>query len=243
MAATVSARREALAELVRARRGSGPTGAVVRRLAAGAGVLGLVALTVLWLLGFFSGPREVLAVRAAVDGQMVELERMARGEVPYGEASASFAPVMQAMRDVPEQYREQARQEMGRLFEARERAEVSSYFAVPPAQRAAELDRRIKEEEARRARWQAERDRRMAERGDGGGAGRGQQVAGGGGAPPPQQGGAGGQRRQRDRTEEGRNNRSKQRLDRSTADARARSTEYRRAKDQRRIQLGLEPRR
>jgi hypothetical protein len=243
MAATVSARRQALAELARSRRPSG-LNRRLRPAAIGIVGLGLLGLAVLWLLGFFSGPREVLAVRAAVDGQIAELERMARGEVPFGEASGSFAPVMQAMRDVPEQYREQARQEMGRLFEARERAEVSSYFAVPPAQRAAELDRRIKEEDARRSRWQAERDRRMAERGDGGGAGRGQQVAGGSG--PQAAGGqqAGGrQPRQRDRTEEGRNTRAKQRLDRSTADARARSTEYRRAKDQRRIQLGLEPRR
>jgi len=242
MAATVSARRQALAELARSRQPSG-LNRRLRPAAIGIVGLGLLGLAVLWLLGFFSGPRELRAVRAAVDGEVAELERMARGEVPYGEASASFAPVMQAMRDVPEQYREQARQEMGRLFEARDRAEVSSYFAVPPAQRAAELDRRIKEEEARRARWQAERDRRMAERGDGGGAGRGQQAAVGGGAAPPQPGGAGGQPRQRDRSEEGRNTRAKQRLDRSTADARARSTEYRRAKDQRRIQLGLEPRR
>jgi hypothetical protein len=235
MAATVSARRQALAELARSRQPSG-LNRRLRPAAIGIVGLGLLGLAVLWLLGFFSGSREVLAVRAAVDGQMAELERMARGEVPFGEASGSFAPVMQAMRDVPEQYREQARQEIGRLFEARERAEVSSYFAVPPAQRAAELDRRIKEEEARRSRWQAERDRRMAERGDGGAA-RGQQAEGG------QRGGASGQPRQRDRSEEGRNTRAKQRLDRSTADARARSTEYRRAKDQRRIQVGLEPRR
>jgi hypothetical protein len=235
MTATVSARRQALAEFARSQRSSWLSG-WLRPAAIGIVGLGLLGLAVLWLLGFFSSPREVLAVRAAVDGQMAELERMARGEVPYGEGSASFAPVMQAMRDVPEQYREQARREMGRLFEARERAEVSSYFAIPPERRAAELDRRIKEEESRRARWQAERDRRTTDRGDGSAA-RGPQAAGG------RQGGAGGQPRQRDRSEEGRNTRSKQRLDRSTADARARSTEYRRAKDQRRIQLGLEPRR
>jgi hypothetical protein len=243
MAATVSARRQALAELARSRR---PTGLDrwIRPLAISIVALGLVGLAVLWLLGFFSSPRELLAVRAAVDGEVAELERMASGEVPFGAGSASFGSIMQVMRDVPEQYRDQARREMGRLFEARERAEVSSYFAIPPERRAAELDRRLKEEEARRSRWQAERDRRMAERGDAGGAARGQQMGGGTGAAPAQRGGAAGQPRRRgDGTEEGRNTRSKQRLDRSTADARARSTEYRRAKDQRRIQLGLEPRR
>jgi len=237
MAATVSARREALSELVRSRRGSGLTGPLVRWLAVGFVALCLAALAGLWLAGYFSTPREVLAVRAAVDGQVAELEKMSRGEVPFGEGSQSFGPIMQAMRDVPEQYRDQARGEMGRLFEAREAAEVNSYFAVPPEQRAAELDRRIKEEEARRARWEADRDRRMA--------GRGGPQAGGGSPQAAAQAGAGAapSRRRGDGSEESRNDRSKQRLDQTSAASRARSTEYRRAKDQRRIQLGLEPRR
>jgi hypothetical protein len=241
MTATISARREALAELARSRKPA--AGRLPFRIAVSVLLLALLTLIVMWLGGSFRTPREVLAVRAAVAGQMVELDRMARGEVPFGDDSGAVVPIMQAIRDVPEQYRDQARREMGRLFEARERAEVNSYFAVPPAQRAAELDRRIKEEEVRRARWQAERDRRAAERGEVGGTARGQQAGGGSEAASARQGGAGGQPRQRDRSEEGRNTRSKQRLDRTTADARARSTEYRRAKDQRRIQLGLEPRR
>ena len=53
---------------------------------------------------------------------------------------------------------------------------------------------------------------------------------------------AGGQRRRGDGTEESRNARSKSRLDKSTAASRARGTEYRRLKDQRRIELGLSPR-
>ena len=57
----------------------------------------------------------------------------------------------QKFRDVPEKYRGQIRQDMGRLFTARERAATQSYFALPPAQRQAEMDRRIKAEEARKS--------------------------------------------------------------------------------------------
>jgi hypothetical protein len=133
---------------------------------------------------------------------------------------------------VPEAYREQARAEIGRLFEARETAEVESYFALPPDRRAAELERRIKAEEERRQAREAERSQRTAESGGRPGGPPGAR----GGGPPP-----GGRRR--DGSEEGRNARSKQYLDKTSAESRARRTEYRRAKDQRRIQLGLAPRR
>ena len=240
MAATVSARRQALAEFARSRRGEAPTGWLIRQLAMGVVILGLVSLVVMWLLGFLSTPKEVLAVRAAVDTQVAELERMASGEVPYGEAAGSFGTVMESMRQVPDPYREQARREMGLLFEAREVAEVNSFFAVLPAARAAEMDRRIKAEEERRARWQADRERRAAERG--GDAARPTGQAGGGTASQVASQPAGGQRRRGDGTEESRNARSKSRLDKTTAASRARGTEYRRLKDQRRIELGLPPR-
>jgi len=246
MAATISTRRGQLAEFARSRRGEARPGRMVGRLLVAVVILALVAAAGLWLAGFFSTPKEVLAVRAAVEGQVAELERMSRGDAPYAEGSQFFGPVMQAVREVPEQYREQARREIGRLFEAREAAEVNSYFALPPTERAAELDRRIQDEVMRRARWEAERERRSAERGDesrGGAAGPradgGPQAqistpAGSGTTPPRGRG---------DGTEESRNLRGKQRLDQTSAVSRARSTEYRRAKDQRRIQLGLEPRR
>lgn len=144
MAGTMSAKREALTEFARSRRGG--AGRMAGRFVLAFLILSLVSLAGAWLAGFLSTPREVLAVRAAVDGQVAELARMSRGEVPFGEGSQAFGPIMQAMRDVPEQHRDQARREMGRLFEAREAAEVNSYFAVPPERRAAELDRRIKEE-------------------------------------------------------------------------------------------------
>jgi hypothetical protein len=243
MAATVSSRRQALADLARSRRAEGSTGRLIRRTAVGVILAALIGWIVLWLLGFFSTPKEVLAVRALVDGQVAELERVARNEAPLSYEGGSFGAMFETMRQVPEAYRDQARAEMGRLFAARERAEIDSFFAMPPAQRQAELDRRIQAEDARRRAWQAERASREASRG-GGPRGGDSQAAGTRGGPPPAAGPpSSGGRRRGDGTEDSRNMRRKSRLDRSTAESRARRTEYRRLKDQRRIELGIPPRR
>jgi hypothetical protein len=236
MSATVSARRQALADLARSRRAEGLSGRAVKIVAVSVVVLGLAGLTWLFLIG--RTPAEILAVRASVDGQIAQMQQAARSGQPFNPDDASFGAVFETVRSVPNAYRDQAREEIGRLFEAREVAEVESYFALPPDRRAAELDRRIKAEEERRKKWEAERERRNAERGQGDGQ---QQRS------PGPQAQAGGQQptggRQRDGTEEGRNARSKQRIDKTSAENRARQTEHRRAKDQRRIQLGFEPRR
>lgn len=235
MTATASLRRQALAELVRSRKGDLGSGGWVRTILIALVVIALVAFIVLWLTGFFSTPAEVLALREAVNTQMIELERMARGEVPYSEERASWGPLYEAARQVPEQYRDQ---EIGRFFRAREAAEINSYFALPPDQRAAELDRRIKAEEARRARWEAERaqreERRSVQASQAGANG-----VGPGTTPAGQSSSSG--RPGRSRTEETRNAWVKRSIDRTSADGRAKRTEYRRAKDQRRVAMGLEP--
>jgi hypothetical protein len=231
MAATVATRRQALADFARTRKSDRASGRLTTRVAVGVILLCLLGLAVAWWAGFFSTPREVLAVRAAVDTEIAQLARVARGEIPFSEDTGSFGPLMAVARQVPDQYRDQARSEFGRLFEARETAEVDSFFGLPPAQRAAELDRRIKAEEARRARWEAERQERATA----------QAAASGGqtnaGAAPRSS------RRRGDGTEETRNSWRKRGIDRTTADSRARRTEYRRAKDQRRIAMGLAVRR
>lgn len=229
MTATASLRRQALADLARSRQGDQGSGGRVRTILIALMVIALVAFFVLWLTGFFSTPAEVLALREAVNTQVVELERMARGEVPYSEERASWGPLYEAARQVPEQYRDQ---EIGRYFRAREAAEINSYFSLPPDQRAAELDRRIKAEEARRARWEAERAQREANQASSNGGGSGTTPAG----QPSSSG-----RPRRSRTEETRNAWVKRYLDRTSADGRAKRTEYRRAKDQRRVAMGLEP--
>jgi hypothetical protein len=120
---------------------------------------------------------------------------------------------------------------------------MGSYFALPPDKRQAELDRRIKVDEDRRKAWQAERERRDQRRGDartasaggdrGGPGGGGGGPGGAGGRPPSGRRGSG--------TEESRNERSKQRIDRSTPEQRAQQSEYRRALEERRTKLGIPP--
>ena len=229
MAATVSARRQALAELARSRRAEGSAGRMVRIAAVVVVLSGLAGLA--WLVLSGGTRAEVRALKATVDGQITQLQQAAVSGKPFDDADGSFRAVFEAARGVPDAYRDQARAEIGRLFEARERAEIDSYFALPPERRAAELDRRIKADEERRKQWEAERERRSAT----------QPTAQPSGQLAPTAAAPGGVRR--DGSEEGRNARSKQRIDSTSAESRARRTEYRRAIDQRRIQLGFEPRR
>lgn len=216
-----------------------------RRGAAVLLLLALLGLAGCWLLGFFSGPKEVAALRRIVDAQVVQMEAAARTGTPPDQV-ASVGTVMEQMRAVPRAYREQAAREAGRYFEARDRAEMDSYFALPADRRQAELDRRIRADEERRKTWQAERERREQQRAAAGGTDAANGPRGQGDAPRPaaQAGGPpgpGGGRR--GGTEDSRNERSKRQIDRSTPEERARRAEYRRAVEERRTQLGLGSRR
>lgn len=221
-------RRRILSDLARERDAGVSWGRTVRRLAAILLVIALLVPFGLWLAGFFSTPREVLAVRGLVDEQIAELQKVARNEVPLSYDSPGFGAVMDRVRQLPPGLRTSAGREVGRLFAAREQAEMDSYFNMPPERRQAELDRRIKAEEQRRQAREAERARRESQRAASGDPGPGPR-----GGPPP------GAPRGRSATEDERNARSKARIDRSSPDERARRTEYRRAMDERRTQLGL----
>lgn len=218
-------RRKAVAALAAERRQRSAGSRLVRR-AAVCLLLLLCVMTLFWGLGFFSTPQAVAEVENLVEQQVAEYARVARGEVPF-ESGQSFGPVREKIRDVPREYREQVGEQMGRLWEARERAEMASYFHLPPAQRQAELDRRIRAEEARRQAREAERaERGRAQSTNGRQASTGGQ-SGSGGSP----GGT--------RTEAGRNERLKRRIDQTTPEERSMRAEYRRAMDARRRQLGV----
>jgi hypothetical protein len=236
MSTAATDRRRALADLVRQREAGRGGGRIVRRGVFGLLVAALLALLWLWISGFFSEPREILEIRGLVDGQIQEWQQVARNEVPFDPGAGFPADVMDRIRDLPPDLRRQAGEEMGRLFAARERAEMNSYFNLPPERRQAELDRRIKADEARRTAREAERAARESRRpaqAAGQPAGGGGGPAGGSGGPPSGRG------RGRSSTEEERNARSKRRIDNSSPDERARRTEYRRVIDERRQQLGL----
>lgn len=213
-------------------------------------VAGAVVAVVWFCGGFSSTPKEVLQIRALVDAEVAKLKRVARNELPYDDEWPSVGGTIGRMRDLPEKTREQVRVEMGRLFRARERAELASYFALPPDKRRAELDRRIKADQDRRKAWEQQRANRVAS----GGASRNQSTQrpqggpaqgqpdgrpsrGGGGGPP-----GGGSVPPAVGLEEAMNARRKQRLDSSTPEERSRASEYRRAMEIRRAQLGIAPR-
>ncbi|MFM7107315.1 MAG: hypothetical protein ACKOZU_01700 [Planctomycetaceae bacterium] len=243
MASTADKRR-ALAELAAERNREGAAGRFVKRAAAAIVLLLLILVPALWAAGFFSTPQPVAEVRRLVDEQVAEYARVARGEVPYASAQGSSA-VYERMREMPRAYREQVGQDMGRLWEARERAETGSYFALPPAQREAELDRRIRAEEERRQRWQAEREKRDQQRAAegqqaGGANGRGSDGGDRGGGQANAAGGGGGPGGGAANADQARLERGKRRLDGTTPEERAQQAEYRRALDARRTQLGIQ---
>lgn len=212
-----------------------------------AGAAGL-AWIILWLGGFFSTPKVVLEIRALVDAEIVKLDKVARNEIPYSGDWSSVGEVFGRMRDMPDNARDQVREEVGRLFRARERAELASYFAMPPEKRQAEIDRRIKAEQERAKAREQERASRSANRETGGGQGQGRPSGAGrtqGGATNPGGAGGGGGRagggppQWGSRSDEQILARRKERLDQSSPEERARSAEYRRAMTVRREQLGL----
>lgn len=241
--ATVTSRREALAEFARGRRGADGTGLTARRAGIALAVLVLLGGAIAWMLGAFGGPREVRQLRTLVDQEIRQLDQAVKSGVAFDSVPTNFGAIMEQARAVPEAQRGDAWREMGRLFEARETAEVQTFFRLPPADRDAELDRRIRAEEDRRKARDAARapSDRGGQRGGGGGGGggspRGAPTGGGtatAGGPPGGRGGS---------TEDQRNQRYKASIDRTTPEQRAMRMEYRRVMQERRAKLGLSERR
>ena len=283
----MSDKRLLLAKLAEARdteRG-GPKRRALARTAAVLVILAVLVALAVWFSGFFSTPKEVLEIRAMVNEQIGQLQKVARNEAPLTYDTSNFRQNWERMRDMTPAVREKMRDEMERLFRAREQAELRSYFAMPAQERQKELDRRIKAEEDRRQAWRQQRTNQAGGNGPNGGpnggpgqgqgrgpgqggpggqtanardaqgrggaaAGSAQAIAGGprggggpggggpGGGAPGGSAPGGGPRSGRG-TEDGRNTRSKQRIDSTSPEERAQSTEYRRAMDARRQQLGL----
>ena len=235
--ATVASRREALAEFARTRQAPAGSGRG-RRLIVGLALTALLAAVIAWWFGAFGTPREIRDLRSLVNQEIASLDRVARSDAPFDGGATNFGAVFEQARAVPEAQRAAAWREMGRLFEAREKVEVQSFFRLPAAERDAELDRRIRAEEERRK-------SRDASRGQGGGPPGGFPGGPPGGGPP----GGGGPRggppavAGTGRTEEDRNQRYKASIDRTTPEQRAMRTEYRRVMQERRAKLGLADRR
>ncbi len=219
-----SDKRRALAAFVAERNREGRAGRRLKRILATAVILLLIALPALWAGGFFATPRVIADIRALVDDQVADYDRIARGEAPYA-AAPDLDAIFARMRQVPDALRDQAGREIGRLWAAREKAELASFFALPPQARQVELDRRITAEQERRERSRAEWEKRQRDRTSASRVAPGAQRSAAG-APGGARVG-----------EEARQARGKRRIDRTSPEERAWRDEYRRVLDARRAQL------
>ena len=204
------------------------------------GLIALVAFLIAWLGGW---------IRFTTDPRVTEIQKLqdeARqkfvvtgGPTTIAEATEAvtmMATIRQKVEALPANLRPQAERSGGSVFRSAMRQRIDAYFKLPPAQRQAELDRQIKQEEMMRKAFETASS--VAGFFGGGppgggppGGGQGSGQAGGGGPP----GGGPPQAPSQDRSNKWR----KEIIDSTTPEQRARYVEYRRAMDQRRKELGM----
>ncbi len=222
-----------------------PSTAIVAAI--GLAILLLVGFLVAWLGGwirFTTDPRvtEILGL------QEQAMQRFGQNGGPTNvvEATAmvgSMMEIRQRVEALPENLRSQVEQSGGRMFQSAFRARIDNYFAAPPEQRRAELDRQINQEEVMRKAFEAGRAL-MTAVGGGQAGGTSQASTGtttGGQASAPASGRPAGPGNPswNSRSEDDRNRWRKSMVDRTTPDERARYTEWRRAMEERRVERGL----
>jgi len=188
-----------------------------------------VAVLVAWLggwLGSTPDPRvtEILAMQeeartkyGADGGPKTLVEATA--------AVAAMSTIRQKVEALPERLRPQVEQAGGSMMRDMFRNRIDAYFAAPPAQRRAELDRQIDQEEIMRKAFEAGS---AVVNAVGGGQRSGSGGSGGSGGGPPSSG-----------NQDDRNRWRKNIIDSTTPEERARYTEYRRAVEERREERGL----
>jgi len=109
--------------------------------------LGAVAalgfLLFVWFQGWFTTHPKVAAGRQAIGQQIAALEKAGAGQASLALDDRKYDALQRKVRSLPRDLRQQLEGDLNRLSEARDRAEVNSYFSLPPMQRQAEIDRRI----------------------------------------------------------------------------------------------------
>jgi hypothetical protein len=188
-------------------------------------VMAMTMAMVAWLTGWLSfgtDPRvqEILALQEQARA------RYATGGGPSNLAEAtaaftSFTEIRQKTEQLPTHLQPQVEAAAGNAFRTVFWARVDGYFGLPPAQRQAELDRQIDQQEIIRKAFEA---------------GRAVMGALGGGQTTSQ---PAGRPSWSSRNEDERNRARKSMVDRTTPEERARFTEYTRALDARREKRGL----
>lgn len=211
---------------------------------AGVALLAILAFLSAWLGGW---------IRFTTDPRIAEIQKLqeeARQKFAANggpqtlaeatEAVTAMATIRQKVEALPPHLKPQVERSGGSMFRSAMRQRIDAYFTLPPAQRQAELDRQIKQEEMMRKAFEtAGRVAGFFGGGPPGGGppgggppGGGQGSGQGGGGPPgggPPQGAS----------QENVNKWRKGIIDSTTPEQRARYVEYRRAMDQRRKELGM----
>jgi hypothetical protein len=174
----------------------------------------------------------VWAFRSRTDPQVEKVKQVAAEAMKAnpGQPWKAFELVRPEMDKLSESQRHQVGHEMHQEFQRQMDKQIDTYFALPPPQRVAYLDKQINEMEKQRKEREARRAQ-SAQRGGGGGGG--PQMGGGGG------GGGGGP--PRNNNPDARAQRRDRWVDSSTAEQRAKRSAYFSDMRARRIQLGLPP--
>lgn len=183
-------------------------------------------------------------LRLSAEAQMAKVRDMSkslRGEdmrsLPEDQRREAYQNLRAEYEKLDEAQQRQLREERYQRYLEHEEEEMDEYFALPPEQRLAALDDSIRRSEERRQEWEARRAQRERERAN-------QPRP----SPQTQKGASGNSNgqasdkssgRRRSRSEEERDVRRKQRLDRTSPEYRAKRTEYRRQRAERRKALGL----
>jgi len=96
-----------------------------------------------WFQGWFTTHPKVAAGRQAIGQQIAALEKAGAEQASLALDDRKYDALQRKVRSLPRDLRQQLAGDLHRLSEARDRAEVNSYFSLPPMQRQAEIDRRI----------------------------------------------------------------------------------------------------
>jgi hypothetical protein len=99
-----------------------------------------------WFQGWFTTHPKVAAGRQAIGQQIAALEKAGAGQASLAVFDKKHDALQKQVRALPRDLRRQLAGDLNRLSEARDRAEVNSYFSLPPTQRQTEIDRRIQAE-------------------------------------------------------------------------------------------------
>ena len=205
--------------------------------------VGLLALLVAWLLGWFrvtTDPR----VQEVLQLQEEAMQKFAANGGPQtveeaNEAVATMESILDKVQSLPVPLQEQVGKRSSSMFHTMKRAEVNAYYNAPPHKRREVLDRQIRMDETMKQAFSAALMADFIAGSVGSAEPSGGNSRRGGGSAPAAGGPAAGPQQSTPPASIDRHAGEKRVIDATTPQQRARDVEYRRANEVRRVQLGL----